>query len=405
MKQINAMAVLSIAASSLFYSCSTEREFENENPHSPENSLFSRNREVCKIFNNATESSVIPGIKAVYIDNGISTTCDNNLLIFPTHQSYEDAITILDHLIDNYNDSFDQQTVNMTDVEADDYADEIGFNEDLPLLKFENELHFCSLRKNIETLEDNWLHQQGDGAWDLNSSPDSHYIDDETERALLSIGAEYIIGNCTDGYKYFKEFSWGTIEIDITDITILSNTIISLNNNTVHPSNLDGPTHQQITEYLNAIKINYKIDIKDISDVIGQLDPSTNDCKEYAKEKGEKIFNNSRRILWKHKFVRRSGLGSYPSVKGKSITRSFRKKNGGWKRYRATISADLKGVVFFNCSIEESMTSTKEKRRKRLKNIKSLSDPGGNLQSKKIRPKGLFSVHKQEGNYFEDEIY
>ncbi|MBW8524616.1 hypothetical protein K0U91_04210 [Chryseobacterium chendengshani] len=59
----------------------------------------------------------------------------------------------------------------MTDEEADDYADEIGFNEDYPLIKFEEELNSCSLRQNIETLEEDWLSQQGDGAWNLNADP------------------------------------------------------------------------------------------------------------------------------------------------------------------------------------------------------------------------------------------
>lgn len=403
MKQINAIAITSIA-SLLMYSCSTEREFETENSHNRENLMLKSNTDICKIFHNATESSIIPGVKGVHVDNGISTKCDNNILIFPTPQSYENAITILDQLIDSHNDNFDQNTYNMTDVEADDHADSLGFNEDQPLVDFEKDLNFCSHRNYVETLEEDWLSLQGDGAWNLNTSPDSHYIDDETERALLSIGAEYIIGNCTDGYKYFKEFGWGTVELDIKDLDTLSNTITSLNQ-IVHPSDIDGPTHQQVTQYLNTVKRNYKINIKDISALIGQLGPLTNDCREYAKEKGEKIFNNNRRIIWKHKFVRRAGFGSFAAIKGKALTRSFRKKGGTWKRHRAIISADLKGVVYSNCSTEESMTSTKERRRKRLKNIKFLNDPGSNLQSKKLRPKGLFSIHKQEGNYFEDEIY
>nr|WP_314498242.1 hypothetical protein [uncultured Chryseobacterium sp.] len=329
MKQINAIAITSIA-SLLMYSCSTERELETENSHNKENLILKRNMDICKVFHNAVESSIISGVKGVHVDNGISTKCDNNILIFPTAQSYENAITILDQLIDSHNDNFDQNTFNMTDVEADDYADSLGFNEDQPLLDFEKDLNFCYHRNYVDTLEKDWLSQQGDGAWNLNNSPDSHYIDDETERALLSIGAEYIIGNCIDGYKYFKEFSWGTVELDIEDLNTLSNTITSLNH-IVYPSHIDGPTHQQVTQYLNSIKRNYKVDVKDIGAVIGQLGPLSDGCKEYAKEKGEKIFNSNRRIKWKHKFVRRAGIGSNSSVKGKSVTKSYRKKMGNGK--------------------------------------------------------------------------
>ena len=38
------------------------------------------------------ESSILPGIKAVNIDNGIPFTCNNNILIFPSLDYYEIAI-------------------------------------------------------------------------------------------------------------------------------------------------------------------------------------------------------------------------------------------------------------------------------------------------------------------------
>ena len=75
------------------------------------------------------ESSILPGIKAVNIDNGIPFTC-NNILIFPSLDYYEIAIEKLDLKIDEYNDSFDLQTMGMTDTEADDYADLTVFNEE-----------------------------------------------------------------------------------------------------------------------------------------------------------------------------------------------------------------------------------------------------------------------------------
>lgn len=403
MKTTTWLVAMSIISASLFNSCTSQLEEDVANQGSAEAQFQGRTREVCDLFSNATESSLIPGIKAVNIDNGISTTCTSNILVFPTLQSYDDAIETLDHMIDNHNDSFDQQTANMTDVEADDYADEIGFNEDLPLLKFEDELGFCSLRQHIETLEDDWLSQQGDGAWNLNTSPGEHYIDDETERALLSVGSEFIVGNCKDGYTYYKKFDWGTVEIEINDLSALSNLVTALNN-IVSPSNIDGATLAQVTAIVNASDSPNKVDIKDIGTVIGIIGQTGNDCKEQAKEKGEKIFSGDRRIIWKNKFIRKSGVGSSPSVRGKSLTRSFRKKKGKWKKFRATITAGLEGVVYNNCSNDVSLTSNNEKRRKRLKDLKSIGDPG-NYQGHKLKPNKLFSVHKQEGNYFQDEVY
>jgi hypothetical protein len=88
MKQINLIAIMGIAVSSLFHSCSNERELENENSQSSKNLLSRSSSEVCEIFTNAIGSTIIPGIKAVNINNGTSTTCSNNILIFPTLQSF-----------------------------------------------------------------------------------------------------------------------------------------------------------------------------------------------------------------------------------------------------------------------------------------------------------------------------
>ncbi|STA51378.1 Uncharacterised protein [Chryseobacterium carnipullorum] len=208
---------MGIAVTSFFYSCSTERELENETSQKLEQSLSAKGSEVCEIFDNATESSMIGGVKSVNFDNGISTNCDNNILIFPTLQAYGDAIIKLDQLIDDHNDAFDQQTINMTDEQADDYADTTGFDENEPLTKFEDELKFCSLRKEIETQEAQWLAQQTDGAWNISASPDDHFIDDETERALLSLGSEFIVGDCRTGYTLYKRYDWGYVSFPLND--------------------------------------------------------------------------------------------------------------------------------------------------------------------------------------------
>ncbi len=50
------------------------------------------------------------------------------------------------------------------------------------------------------------------------------------------------------------------------------------------------------------------------------------------------------------------------------------------------------------------MISMEQKRRKRLKNKKELADPGNN-QLHKLKPNKLISIHKQEGSYFQDEVY
>jgi len=51
-----------------------------------------------------------------------------------------------------------------------------------------------------------------------------------------------------------------------------------------------------------------------------------------------------------------------------------------------------------------SMNEEKQRRRKRLKLIKRLAESSGITQDHKIKPGKLFSVHKQEGHYFQKEL-
>ncbi|RKF37141.1 hypothetical protein BCY89_05680 [Sphingobacterium siyangense] len=406
MRTKNLIKAMSIITVSLLYSCSSELETEDMLANLNKNSSQLASREsACELFSSAIESTIIPGVKAVNLENGISTSCHNNILIFPTLQDYENSIVKLDQLIDEHNDAFDQQTANMTDVEADDYADEIGFDEDLPLVKFEEDLGFCSLRQRIDIMEEEWLSQQGDGAWNLDFNPDSHYIDDETERALLSVASEFIVGNCKIGYTYIKKFDWGTVEVEINDLGSLSTFIAALNN-IVDPSNINGATLAQVSELVNATNSPNKIKIKDIGAVlgaIGQVPPS--ECRDKVKEKDEHIFNGERRIIWKHKYGRLLNGGGNIVIRAKSITKSYRKKKSKWKKYRATISAGFSGSAFFICSTAESLDSNTSKKRKRIKLMKYTDDIAGNNQQKKLKPNGLFSTHTQEGNSYQNDVY
>ena len=405
MKKTNFIIAMSIVVASLLYSCTSELETESQQLNSKQNSAQLASRESsCEFFTSAVESTIIPGVKAVNLDNGISTTCDNNILIFPTLQDYENSILKLDQMIEDHNDAFDQQTANMTDVEADDYADAIGFDEDQPLTDFEKELHFCSLRQHIIGLEVAWLDQQGDGAWNLNTSPDEYYIDDETERALLSLGSEFIVGDCKIGYTLYKMYDWGYVSFPITDIGTTTTVLTALNNitnPTQQPFNIGGATQAQVTDVLAPHEpINYTLTV-----TVPPIQSQPSSCKENAKEKGEEIFSSDRRIRWKNKFRRSQSLASGGvGVKIKSVTKSFRKKNGKWKRYRATIAAGMSGTVYANCYSDVAVNDEKERKRKRLKHMKVIPEQTSS-QVHKLQPNKLFSIHKQSGNPYTKEIY
>lgn len=133
-------------------------------------------------------------IKAWQINNGISNNCGKNILVFPSWVNYNQTIDYLDQQTETYCDAFDLQWGYLSDDLYEVKCNELGFDEDKKLLQFENNFTFCSLRKKINTLETAWLAIQGDGLWDANADLDNHFIEDDTERALLNEGVEVIIG-------------------------------------------------------------------------------------------------------------------------------------------------------------------------------------------------------------------
>lgn len=394
MKKTKLIAAMGIAVTSFFYSCSTERELENETSQKLEQSLSAKGSEVCKIFDNATESSMIGGVKSVNFDNGISTNCDNNILIFPTLQAYGDAIIKLDQLIDDHNDAFDQQTINMTDEQADDYADTTGFDENEPLTKFEDELKFCSLRKEIETQEAQWLAQQTDGAWNISASPDDHFIDDETERALLSLGSEFIVGDCRTGYTLYKRYDWGYVSFPLNDPSQVSQALAALNN----LPNPGQATQSQVAAALDPYKGSTGYSLNTTNPPASQA--ST--CRGSVKDKGEHIFSSDRRIRWKHKLKD----AHFPNLSGTSLmktyTKSYRKKKGKWKTFRATIFTGYYGEISqpIQCTnLGPALLQGKERRRIKVKERSKM------LIDVSVKQNEFFSVHKQEGNSYQNEVY
>lgn len=392
--------IMSLIASSFIYSCSSEREFDSETNSNSNAKISAKGREsVCDFFENATASTVIPGIKAVNLDNNLTTSCQNNILIFPTLQDYETAIVKLDQQIEDYNDAFDQQTAGMTDTEADDYAESVGFNENQRLIDFEKELKFCSLRQHLAELDDAWLDQQGDGAWDLNTSPDEYYIDDETERALLSLGSEFIVGDCKNGYTLYKRYDWGYASFPINDIGTATDILTALNsitNPTQQPINIGGATQAQVSQAAEPYKDS------GINVVATVPAPQGGYCHSEIKEKGEYLFSPERRIMWKHKFKD----AHFPNFPGqtlmKTFTKSFRKKKGKWKKFKATIFTGFYGktATAYQCNDygTEPLTG-KEKRRKKVKKREYI------IGDVAVKQNVFFSVHKQEGNSYQNEVY
>jgi hypothetical protein len=338
--QLIAMAIGSI----IMYSCSSENTVSKEQNSKDNFSSLQK------------QSSIFGYVESTQIDNGVN--CKNNILIFPTWDKYWETIEKLDLMIENDCDAFDATLPdNISEDEYNTLADAAGFDEDNILRKFEDDLDFCSLRQKIESLETEWLSQQGDGEWDANADPDNHFIDDETERSLLSCNAEVIIGNKRDGYVYYKfiddEGNW--IEVHNSD----SNSISQVSQGNIPANNPNvvvvAPTKEEQSSYK---------------------------CKDKVKEVKFEISDDGSERLKRISKVRPS-FGTncnenqcnsvFPS-KVKAKTKGYKKKNGKWKARRLWIAVGINGetqeesgLSFVDCVYENELHKYKEKRRRRVK--------------------------------------
>lgn len=336
------------------------------------------------------QSTIITGVESMYINNGLgSTGCANNILIFPTWNSYWATIDQLDQLTENYCNSFDATVpLNITDDQYDVLCTNAGFDEDNMLLKFENDLEFCSLRQKIQTAEDIWLNSlPATGTWDANADPDNDFIDDITERALLSIGHEVIIGDKKRGYVIYKftNDDGGFIQINNMDLAAL----------------------QQINQ--GVIPTNNPNVIVNTP----RKDDAPSECKYKVKEVSYEE-NGDNKIKRISKIRRENGV-SYASTgnqstsifksKIKAKTKGYKRKNNKWKAKRTWITAGIDGVVpssngvgFDTCSTQVSINNVKEKRRRHVKVKETIDTFVGVLPALHyftVKDNFLYSLHKQ----------
>ena len=342
------------------------------------------------------QSSMFSYIESTQINNSVD--CENNILIFPTWEKYWETIEVLDQMIENDCDSFDATVPNnITDDQYDALADAAGFDEDNVLRKFEEDLAFCSLRRKIESLENDWLDQQGDGQWDINADPDNHFIDDETERTLLSQNVEVIIGDKKNGYVYYKfiddEGSW--IEVHNNDtqaISQVSQGIIPTNNS-------------------NVVVVKPK------------EENNSGTCKSKVKEVAYEVSGGDR-LKRISKIRRESGIKfsstgnvstSIFKSKIKAKTKGYRKKNGKWRCRRTWITAGLDGYDIYStgngfdtCNDAIEINKFKEKRRRRVKVKRTIDTFVGVLSDIHyftVQNDKLFSFHKKGNLIINKDFY
>lgn len=349
-KNMKKSIILALFVSASFYSC-------DKNEITQETSLFNNNSTFSK------ESTIVNGVYSMPINNGIPNSCTDNILVFPSWDSYNATIDQLDEMIETECNAFDATVpVNITDDQYDALALAAGFDEDNALVNFENDLNFqCSLRRKIVALEEAWLAQQGDGVWDENTDPDNHFIDDDTERALLNEGVEVIVGDERGDLVIYKfTADGGYIMIYNMDVTALQ----QINSGTIPTTN---------------------------PNVVVVVPERSIDCHEKGSEREFKALSGNRiKRISKLKSALGTNCPSDPLSPCTSIipskiiakTKGYKKRsNGGWKNARTLITAQVGGQTlgsvgefYTDCMQENTINKDKTKRRRKVKvKIKSIT--------------------------------
>lgn len=158
---------------SVFISCEKDSLQHDANANLQEDILKKGSRQGCSI-------------------EGISRMGDK--LVFKDMEHFVATLECLELELEEHNQNFENQYAHLSDDEYNAFAENIGFNDFLPLEEFEQSLNFSSRREFIEEKIQAWLDTDN---LDLENDPDD--LDDFSVelRTLLSVKGEVVIGGKT----------------------------------------------------------------------------------------------------------------------------------------------------------------------------------------------------------------
>ena len=347
---------------------------------------------VQKDIANRTTESIISDIHGISINSGAPSNCANNILVFPSWESYYQTIEQLDNMVEESIDAYDASigADQLNDEQYDAQCEIDGFDENNVLIDFENEKAFCSLRKKIAAEEINWLDQQGDGEWNMNNDPDNHFIDDETERTLLNEQVQVAIRDRKGIVIYqFNNDSGNYTAVYNLDMGALQ----QINAGTIPTNN------PNVVNVIVRPPLPFQILCKD--DV-------TRVKNHYVGD--ERLKQTSK--------IRREVLGLKADSKIKAKTKGYKKKrNGKWAGARRLISVGIcgqtfntPGIAYNQClNVYNDINQPKERRKRTVKAKVTIPYHDGTLtqvlQYLTVRDNELYSHHKRGAVIVIDDFY
>ncbi len=272
-----------------------------------------------QVFNNSTGN-----VKLITLSDGNRTTL--TMLEFSDINAYETTLADLEEKLEMHDDSFIQEYGYLDDEALNDKEEEIGFNDQLPLIEFENQLGFQnSMRKAFVIAEKEWLNNE---VLDPATDPSNTYVFGNAEMALLNEGGEVKIGKSL--LKLTKD---GFVEITDGDM----NKLVRFDNGDM--SVLDEPN----------VKTN-----------LDEASRSAN-CKSWKGEDNTDKYSSDKKVI-KHEHFH-----AYP-WKGTSEAQitSYKKRGSGWVKYRMNLGVANQSYFYDNdCGSIESLGWTGWKRKKK----------------------------------------
>ncbi len=282
-----------------------------------------------------------------------SISAQNGMLIFSSTDAVTQAMDYLDFKYEQYSDAFVGQYPTLTDDQLADVEESTGFNDEQPFIDFENQYGISSLRAVVTAEEDNWLASTA-GDQTAGTDPDDTYVDEVELRALLNSNGQLRVGSTF--YTFLSDGSYYTNTGSPLTVQELKN----MSTSNVLPSNVS---------YVSPN---------------AALPP----CRSVAKNKGfQPAADGSWRLKWK---VKASDGPFEGPGRAKAITRSYKKKNGHWKKRSSSIGAQVYGsIVGGDCTGGANIDSGwKSKKARKVKAKVSYS--GG-----KVVSGGISSIHYQ----------
>jgi len=236
-------------------------------------------------------------IKLITLIGSEKTAGEITLLEFSSAETYDATLIDLEAKLEAYDDEFLEKYGHLDEEALDDKEDEIGYNDQVPLIEFEKQFRFQnSMRQVFADAEEEWLNNE---ILDPETDPSNIYIFDNAEMAMLNENGEAKIGN-----SLLKLTNEGFVEFTDGDIDKL----IRFNNGDM--SVLDDPNVISSFDY-------QKVD---------------GDCTWWKSKTVWDPYQTKRRVRKKVRFHAYPWKGTASST----IT-SFKRKRGRWKLKRVNL--------------------------------------------------------------------